>query len=190
METLKANSTEEVVRVKVRDDEGNFLFRKEWLNNYAVIDGPMSKVLLTVTSIPNLFDPNDGSSTRFIVNVKAILREDLPELKKRFGNADFIKADELNKLFLSGTIWVNEGQTPDVPMKGEEVLCNIGMVWSPMENKDVLRITNIGVSAPQKATKMDVSALWADDPEGAFADATEKAFEDAATAPKETAAKK
>ncbi len=172
METSKSANV-----VKVRDDEGNFLFRKEWLNNYVIIDGPMSKVLLTVTSTPNLFDPQDGSSKRYIVNTKAILRADLPELKKKFGKAQYIKADELNSLFLSGTIWVNEGQTPAIPMKGEEILCNIGMVHSPALGRDVLRITNIGVAAPITATKMDVSALWADDPEGAFADANVEAFE-------------
>jgi hypothetical protein len=178
METSKS------VSVQVRDDEGNFLFRKEWLNNYVVIDGPMSKVLLTVTSTPNLYDPKDGSSKRFIVNTKAILRSDLPELKKKFGKAAYIKADELNSLFLSGTIWVNEGQTPAVPMKGEQILCNIGIVHSPALDKDVLRITNIGVAAPIEAPKMDVSALWADDPDGDFAKANVEAFENAAAMPK------
>jgi hypothetical protein len=172
------NSKSSTASIPVRDEEGNFLFRKEWLNNYVVIDGPMSKVALPVTSTPNLYDPQDGTSKRYIVNTKAILRKDLPELKKRFGNAQYIKADALNDLFLSGTIWVNEGQAkPELPMKGEKILCNIDYVYSPQQGQDVLRITNIAVAPAQEGTKLDPSALWADDPTGAFAEVTEEAFE-------------
>ena len=178
MEKNQKNQTE--VIIPVRDADGNFLFRKVWLNNYAVIEGPMSKVALTVTSTPNLFDPDDGSSPRFIVNLKAILRSDLPELKEKFGKEDYIRADELNKLFLSGTIWKNEGQEPVTPMKGEEVLCNIGFVYSPAEQKEVLRITGISVQPAVEAQKLDVSAIFADDSEGEFANATADDFEKAA----------
>lgn len=167
-------------QIPVRDTDGNFLFRKIWLNKYAVIEGPMSKVALTVTSTPNLFDPDDGSSPRYIVNLKAILRSSLPELKEKFGKEEYIRAEELNKLFLSGTIWVNEGQKAVVPMKGEEVLCNIGYVYSSAEKEEVLRITGISVQPAVEAQKLDVSAMFADDPEGEFANATADDFEKAA----------
>ena len=169
----------QATRVQVRDDEGNFLFRKEWLRNYVVIDGPMSKVALTVTSQPNLYDPNDGTSPRYIVNTKAVLREDLAELKDKFGKGDHVRAADVNHLFLSGTIWVNDGQSPDVPMKGEKILCNIDHVYSPALDEDVLRITNIAVAPAEEAEKLDIDAFFADDPNGVFADVTEEAFENA-----------
>jgi len=175
--TVMENSSN---RVQVRDAEGNFLFRKEWIAQYAVIDGPMNKVALTVTSTPQLYQPDDGSSPRYIVNVKAILRKDLAKLKERFGGADYIRADELNDLFLSGTVWVNEGQTPEVPMKGEQVLCNIGHVYSPALDAEVLRITGLTVTPPQEAEKVDMLALFADDPDDVFAEATAETFEAAA----------
>jgi hypothetical protein len=174
----------EEVKIPVRDAENNFLFRKVWLANYMIIDGPMSKVALTVTSTPNLHKPDDGTSDRFIVNLKAVLRSDLPIIKEKFGSADFIKADELNKVFMSGTIWVNEGQTPVVPMKGEVVHCNIGLVHSPALNKEVLRITGIAVQPAVEAQKLDVDALFADTPTSEFADASEEAFEEAGKAAK------
>jgi len=163
--------------IPVRDEEGNFLFRREWLNNYVVIDGPTNKVLLTVTSSPNLYDPQDGTSKRYIVNTKAVLRSSLPELKERFGDAAYVKADLLNDLFLSGTIWVNEGQNPELPMKGEKIMANIDYVWSPTENREVLRITNIAVAPPQEGSKLDTSLLFADSSEGVFAGIDESAFE-------------
>lgn len=171
---------QEVKRVEVRDKEGNFLFRKEWLSGYTVIDGPMNKVALQVSSTPNKYDPDDGSSSRYIVNLKAILRSDIPELKTKFGQAQFIKADELNNMFLNATIWINEGQTPNIPMKGEMVLCNIGYVYSPQQGKDVLRVTGIHVSEPQEAEKLDLDVLFPEDEKGAFEKATIEDFEKAA----------
>lgn len=167
-------------RVQVRDSEGNFLFRKEWLKNYVVIDGPTSKIALPVTSNPNLYDPQDGTSPRYIVNTKAILRENLSELKQIFGKAEYVKAEAVNHLFLSGTIWVNDGVQPELPMKGEKILCNVAYVYSPVQGQDVLRITNISVAPAVQGETLDIDMLFADDPNGVFAEATAEAFEAAA----------
>jgi hypothetical protein len=151
-------------RLQVRDENGNFLFHREWLNNYTIITGP-GKWTLQVTSKPQPYfpDPAEGTNPRYIVNVKAILKDDLPAIKEVFAGREVIPAEELREFFLTGTIWMNDdGVEPETPMKGEEVECAIGFVPN-RDGEEVLRITAMNVKAAQRGQKVNVDALFADD---------------------------
>jgi hypothetical protein len=156
-------------RLQVRDEHGNFLFHRQWLANYAIIDGP-GKYSLPVTSKPQLFipDPSEGTNPRYIVNVKAILKEDIPAIKEMLAGREYIEADELRPYFLTGTIWVNdEGPAPELPMKGELVDCAFDYVPN-RDGEEVLRITSMNVLPAQKAPKVDLDAMFADDEQFSF----------------------
>lgn len=155
--------TENVIKtVQTRDAEGNFLFRKEWLANYAIIDGP-GKYEVTTTSNPNLYDPaeyGEEGNPRYIVNVKAVLREDLAKVAELLHGKEFVKADDLNDVFMNGNIWVNDGVVPELPMKRENITVTIDYVTN-REGEEVLRITGIQVQPVKKAPKIDLDALFA-----------------------------
>jgi len=153
-------------RLQVRDSEGNFLFHKQWLGNYAIIDGP-GKYSLPVTSQPQLFVPDpttgDQSNPRYIVNVKAILKEDIPAIREVLKGKDYVNAQEMRDFFLTGTIWVNDdGVQPEIPMKGELVDCAVDYVPN-REGEEVLRITSMNVLPAVKAPKVDLDALFGED---------------------------
>jgi hypothetical protein len=150
-------------RLQVRDESGKFLFHTNWLENYSVIKGP-GKYQLTVTSKPQPFfpDPSEGTNPRFIVNVKAILQDDIPALQKLLKGKEFIQAEALRPYFLTGTIWVgDDGSVPELPIKGEQVECAIDYVPN-RDGKEVLRITAMNVMPAQRAEKVNMAAFHAD----------------------------
>jgi hypothetical protein len=160
-------------RSQVRDEEGNFLFRKEWLENYIVIPGPGTYEAV-VTSTPFLYIPADygeEGNPRHIVNVKAVLESNLPALQELLKGKEFVKADDLRGLFLNASVWgADPGQdAPTIPHKRQRVDINVNPVVDKMTGEEVLRITDIFVAKPLQAKKVDMKALFAEDialPEG------------------------
>ena len=153
-------------RVQVRDADGNFLFRTEWLAQYVIIDGPGSYDNIVVTSTPQLYNPVDygeEGNSRYIVNLKAVLKENLPKLAKMLANAEYVRADELKGLFLNATIWVDQetGAIPTLPHKRQKVSVNVDYVPSQDGDEEVLRITDIFIQPGKTAPKVDMTAFLA-----------------------------
>ena len=153
-------------KVRVRDEEGNYLFRTEWLANYSIIDGPGKWEDVQVTSSPQLYNPADygeEGNPRYIVNVKAVLTENLPILAELLGEQEYVIAEEVKGLFLNATIWVDEetGTVPALPQKRELVNISTGFVPSANGGEDVLRITDIFVKPGKKASKVNLEAFKA-----------------------------
>ena len=147
--------------------QSEFLIKTEWLSNYSIIDG-VGKYRLQVTTDPSLYNPADfgeDGNPRYIVNVKAILRSDLPKIAELVkANPEAIKASEIQKLFLNGNVWVNEDGTlsNEVPMKGEFVEAIIDEVES-REGEMVHRIVGMKVEKAKKAPKLDLASLLGTD---------------------------
>lgn len=157
-------------RLQVRDEHGNFLFHREWLTNYTIIDGP-GKYTLQVTSKPQLYIPDpseDATNPRYIVNVKGLLKEDLPAIRELVKNRPVVPASEMREFFLTGTVWVNDdGEEPEIPMKGESIECAIDYVPN-RDGEEVLRVTAINVPRAKKGKKVDLEALLASDDDEEF----------------------
>ena len=148
--------TGEVLESPVRNAEGEFLFRAEWLGQYQIIDGPESKIELEVVREPNFHVPEDGNP-RYIVNLKAIRRTDLGKVVELLRGKEYVRAEEIKPFLLTGTIW--DGENVTLPMKGEFVNCNIDWVYSPAQDKDILGVKTIGVKKAVRGTKFDMSLL-------------------------------
>ncbi len=137
------------------------IFKRSQLANFSPIDEP-GKYKLTVlnnVSEKNLFTDENGRQ-RYIVSLKAIATDKLPAIQEVFGASEEVAIESTNGLFLTGSIWKNEGETPALPMKGEEVEVTVGEVAS-QDGEAVLRVTNMRVLAAKTAKKLDVAAFFA-----------------------------
>ena len=154
----------ETTGIKVRDEEGNFLFQKDWLKQYSIIDGP-GTYAVQVTSEPQLYNPaeyGEEGNPRYIVNVKAILESDLKEMASILKGKEYVRADAISSLLMNGNIWVNEGASPVIPHRGQMVEITVGHVEN-REGEEVLRITGVFPQAPKTAKKVNLDALFADE---------------------------
>lgn len=136
------------------------LFKTSLLDKFALIDSP-GKYNLTVlnnVSEKNLFTDDKGS--RYIVNLKAIAKDKAQQVAETFAGQESVAIEETNGLFMTASIWKPEGQSPSLPMKGEEVEVTVGYVAS-QEGEEVLRVTNIRVNSAKTASKFSFAAVAA-----------------------------
>lgn len=138
-------------------------FKRKWLKDVAVIREPMSKVELEVTSNVterhriNATEP--GKSDKYIVNLKAVPADKYDDLVALLKDREEVPIEETNGMFLTGSIFVNDGEKPYLPMKGEKLLCNIGYVEDRGENQ-VLRVTNTHPQPARTAPKFDFAGAF------------------------------
>lgn len=148
----------------VRDEQGNPIFRTEWLKNgYKIIDSPGEYKNLQVVGEPQYYDPADygmEGNPRFICNLKGILKSNLPQLAK-VATGEHIRYEDLKGLFLNGSIWVNQetGVAPALPHNKSFVDVRVDFVRNQDDTEDVLRITDIYVKEPVEAETLDLSVL-------------------------------
>lgn len=65
----------------------------------------------------------DGSKSRYIVNLKVSTTQKLQNCVKSMGNNEIVSFNAVKKYFISGVIWENEvNELIDLPSKGEEVI--------------------------------------------------------------------
>jgi hypothetical protein len=141
----------------------NGVFRKEWLKAYAIVSREESKIELEVTSavteknlIPATVKDGKTIPAHYIVNLKAIAVDKMPAFKallEKYKNVEQFPIEETAGLFLTASIFVNSGKTPELPMKNERVHCSIGTV-KDKEGAEVLRVTSLNVRAAAKATNL------------------------------------
>lgn len=147
-------------------------FKRTSLANYSHVKTPGTFELEVSNNVSekNLFVDENGR-TRYIVGFKAIADDKMAQIRETFLENEEVPVEETNGLFLTGSIWKNEGETPTLPMKGEKVKVTVDWV-SPREAEEgerVLRITNIQVQAAKVATKLSLESLFAAVPENEVA---------------------
>lgn len=144
-------------------------FKREWLKDYKVIERPMQKVELEVTSNVsekhriNSTDPT--KSDKYIVNLKAIPVDQYDKLVELLKDNSEVPIEKTNGMFLTGTIWVNGEEKPYLPMKGEALLCNIDYVEN-REKEQVLRVTNVQAQPAQTAPAFDFAGAFEEEATG------------------------
>lgn len=135
-------------------------FKKQQLANYSLIKAP-GKFALQVAS--NVTDKNlytdENSRSRHIVNLKAIAIDKLSQVQALFQSSEEVEIDQTNGLFLTASIWAEEGKTQELPMKGETVDVTIDNVVS-REGEEVLRVTNIRVRPSTAPAKLSLASLF------------------------------
>lgn len=99
------------------------IFNKSSLERYTIIPGPGTFVVKVANAVKPNYLIEDGSKSRYIVNLRCAPNNKFEECLEIFGRRDQIFFDDVRHCFSSGAIWDNELADIDLlPAKGEEIL--------------------------------------------------------------------
>lgn len=137
-------------------------FKRSYLASFQQILKPGKYEVQVQTNVTeaNLVSDEDGSKPRYIATLKAIAKDKLEQLRQTFAEAEEVDIEQTNGLFMTANIWVKEGVSPDLPMKGETVEVTVDEVPS-REGEAVLRVTNIKRKPAEVAKKLDLANFFA-----------------------------
>lgn len=144
------------------------VFKKEWLKDVIIVKRPMSKAAFRVAqnvSERNYIAPTEpGKNGKYIVTLKAVAADQIDRLKELFRNRDEVPIEETNGIFMTASIWENqEGVTPDLPIRGEEVLCNVDYVMNKEKTQRLLRVVGqVGLQKVDRTAQTIDDSFWAD----------------------------
>lgn len=99
------------------------VFKKEHLSLYQVLVKPGTYIVKVSNTVRPSYLIEDGSKSRFIVNLRIATRENLMACLNELGKNEVIEFSKVKQFFTSGTIWYN--QLDDIeylPTKGEAVI--------------------------------------------------------------------
>jgi hypothetical protein len=107
----------------------NAIFKKSSLSNYGVISGPGTFIVKVSNSVKPEYLIEDGSKSRYIVNLKVATVENFKKCLNIMGNKELIEFDDIKQCFMSGTLWYNDlKNTTILPVKGENVIASFDYV--------------------------------------------------------------
>lgn len=149
-------------------------FAKALLVGYLLIEAAGKYLVKVQNNVgdQNLYTDEQGN-TRYIVSLKAIMKDKLPQVLEVFKGVDEVDIEATNGLFATASIFKNGDNTPALPMKGEEVEVICGYV-PDRDGVEVLRVTNIHVLPAKKAVGLDLAAIEKAAAEAATAEAEAK----------------
>lgn len=135
-------------------------FKKAYLGAFSTLSVPGKYKVQVQNNVSekNLFTDGEGRQ-RYIVSLKAISADKLPQLSQVFADSEEVDIEQTNGLFLTASIWKkDENDHPALPMKGEEVDVIAGCV-ADRDGVEVLRITNIQVATAKRAERFSLADL-------------------------------
>lgn len=140
------------------ENQSGIIFKREQLGNYSPINEPGTYELEVAGNVTekNLF--TDESGSRYIVNLKAIAKDKLQQVKETFKEHESLPIEQTAGLFMTGSIWKNGAIT--LPMRGEKVKVTVAFVPS-RDGEEVLRVTNILVQPAKTAARLNVASFFA-----------------------------
>ena len=101
----------------------NAVLKKSNLRNYNVIPGPGTFVVKVANAIKPEYLIDEGSKSRYIVNLRASTIEGFQKCLLLMGNKEYIPFAVIKDCFLTGVIWDNEvDDITKLPAKGEDII--------------------------------------------------------------------
>jgi len=99
------------------------IFKKEHLNLYQILNKPGTYVCKCSSTVKPHYLIEDGSKSRFIVNLRVATKENLLEALRILNNREECLFEEVKHCFISGAIWYNHlDDTDSLPIKGENII--------------------------------------------------------------------
>ena len=99
------------------------IFKKEHLKGYSVINGPGTYKLKVANTVNRDRIFGEGSSERYLVNLRAGFKSGLMACVEKMGNREVVDFSEVGQFFLTGAIWAKDVKNiEDLPTKGETVI--------------------------------------------------------------------
>jgi hypothetical protein len=126
------------------------VFKKDHLQLYQVLSKPGTYIVKVANTVRPHYLIEDGSKSRYIVNLRVATKDNLLECLKVLGVNEAIPFDQVKQFFTSGTIWYN--QLDDIeylPTKGEAVIATFN---------DKLQCESITLIPRKELTNFDLDA--------------------------------
>lgn len=138
---------------RIRNMSDAILYKKN-LRMYKVIPGPGTYVLQTANTTKPEYLIEDGSASRYIVNLRAATMEGFEMCLERMGSKEYAPFKNLRECFSSGALWDKDiDDITRLPIKGEEVIATF-------EEKDgKLQCTALTLIPRKELPNFDLDAL-------------------------------
>lgn len=150
-------------------DTGKLPFKIATLKEFPIINSPVDKIVLEVlhsVTEKNLIVRENGRAS-YVISLKAIAEDKLPLLIEKF--TDIVKNnqealwEDTNGFFMTVNAWINDGERPSLPMKGEKINCSINWVDNQDKTSKVLRVIAYSLNpAVQPKLKFDLASIGLD----------------------------
>lgn len=99
------------------------IFKKDHLQLYQILQKPGTYIVKVANTIRPNYLIEDGSKSRFIVNLRVATKDNLILCLQELGKDDMIEFSKVRHFFTSGTIWYNQlDNLEELPTKGENVI--------------------------------------------------------------------
>lgn len=103
--------------------QNNPVFKKEHLNMYQILNKPGTYICKCANTVRPIYLINDGSKSRFLVNLRVATKDNLLDALKILDGRDECLFDEVKHCFITGVLWYNSlDDTELLPTKGENVI--------------------------------------------------------------------
>lgn len=120
------------------------IFKKSNLNFYSIIDKPGTYMVVAAGRVTENQYINDGSKSRYLVNLRVASLNGLEECLDIMGDSDSIPFRQVGHCFITGAIWENDVQNKlDLPTKGETVIATFDYVDSVMRCVSITLIPRV-----------------------------------------------
>ena len=129
------------------------IFNKDHLNHYSIVKEPGTYVVKCANTVRPQYLIEDGSKSRYIVNLRAATIENLEECLDILGKRQICSFHDVRDLFLSGTIWENDlDDLKRLPVKGEKVIVTFDYV------DDIMRCVSLSLIPREDLNTFDLNA--------------------------------
>jgi len=129
------------------------IFKKEYLNHYQVIEEPGTYIVKVGNTVKPEYFIEDGSKSRFIVNLRAASLENLKRCIDIMGERTKCDFDEIKDCFTSGVLWHEDiNDMSKLPTKGESIIATYDYV------DDVFRCISLTLIPRKSLQTFDLNA--------------------------------
>jgi hypothetical protein len=119
----------------------DFMFKKESLNNFHVLEEPGTYFVKCNNKITehNLY--KEDEYPRYIVNLKVIHKDNVQKCLNLFGSREEIPFRLIKNYLLTGVIWENQVLSSlDLPNKNEEVIATFSIIGEEIKCSSITLI--------------------------------------------------
>jgi len=139
----------------------NATLNKTSLERYLIVSEPGTYVVKVANAVKPEYLIEDGSKSRYIVNLRCAPIEKLEECLSIFGKDQQVYFDEVKHCFSSGAIWDNELTDINLlPAKGEEVIAtfeekeDLGLVCVSLTLLPRKKLNNFSLLAYERSRQL------------------------------------
>jgi len=130
------------------------IFKKQNLGLYDVINEPCTVIVKVANTVKSIYLIEDGSKSRYLVNLRIAELASLQEALSILGNQDDCAFSDVAHCFITGVIWEKDvSDLSNLPVKGENIIASFDR-----DETGVMRCVSITTIPRKQLSKFDLNA--------------------------------